>query len=699
VPPRRTAARTLRTAAAAVVAVLVTAPVVAAPPPARADTSTVWLLPADGVFPITGHGYGHGHGLAQWGAQGAAEQGVTAPAILDAYYPGTPTATLGTRPIRVQLAGAGTAALTVWPASGLTVTDLAGGRADTGTGTAITLPTGTDRQRWRAVRTTAGFDVQSFDGTTWTTFSGAQGLAGPVRFADTDGIVRVLGTSGSSRDYRGTASAVANGTATALRVVNALELDDYVRGVVPRESPSSWLPAALQAQAVAARSYAAYAIAHPASSAYDICDTTACQAYGGKHIYLADGDDYELETPNTDAAVAATAHQVRTYNGSAIFAQFSASDGGWTVAGGQPYLTAHADPWDGVDAGNTGHTWSASLSAAALQKAFPAVGTLSSLEVTGRDGNGDWGGRVTTVVLHGADASGAPTTVSTTGSGVMNASTWPAHSDGLRSSWWTVGDQPNAPPPPTAPGLVPLAPRLVLATSGAGLVAHMPRTLQLGPLLPAGATAVVLAVDVRGRGAGVLTGEPTGRPALRVPLAALANRTATSGLDVVRVAAGGGVTLRVSAASAAVRVRIIGAVAPGGVIPVGTRPAGALGYRISTPSLSFTIAGSAKLATGGDGPGLTMAVPLTGTAVATGHPVTLTLPRYQPAAGRHGAVLAVTTTTATQLTPTGSPSVHVQLPATRSSTTSLVVLPQRDGRVSVVARKGSIVTATVVAWI
>ncbi|HVU71557.1 MAG TPA: SpoIID/LytB domain-containing protein [Mycobacteriales bacterium] len=706
--PRRRDARLLRRAlpaAAGIVAISGSFAAASAshprahPAAAKAAGSTVWLVPDDGTFPITGHGYGHGHGMSQWGAQGGAEQGVTANAMLDAFYPGTQTATPGPRPIRVSIAGAGTTALTVWPASGLTVTDLAGGRADTGTGTAITLPAGP--QRWRIVRDASAFDVQSFDGTTWTAFAGAQGLAGPVRFADAAGIVRTLGTDGSSRDYRGTMTAVANGT--ALRVVNALELDDYVRGVVPRESPSSWLPAALQVQAVAARSYAAYAINHPASASYDICDTSACQAYGGKHLYAADGDDYELETPNTDAAVAATAHQVRTYGGTAIFAQFSASDGGWTVAGGQPYLTAHADPWDGVDPANTGHTWSASLTAKALQKAFPAVGTLTSLEVTGRDGNGDWGGRVTTAVLHGTDADGNPTSVSTTGTGISNAYGWPAHSDGLRSSWWTVGQDAASPPPtpaPTAPGLVPLPPRLVLATSGAGLVAHAPRSLQLGALLPQGASAVVLAVDARGRGGGVLTGEPTGRPALRVALATVADRAGTSGIDIVRVAAQGGITLRLTAGTAAVRVRVIGAIAPGGVVPVGTRPTGVLRVHATSPPMSFTIAGTTKLAAAGSGPGLRLAIPVTGTVTATGHAVTLRLPRLTLPPGMHGALLAVTTSVATRLAPTGSPSAAVSLAApTQPSRTSLVVLPQRDRRISVVARKGTVVTATVVGWV
>ena len=84
-------------------------------------------------------------------------------------------------------------------------------------------------------------------------------------------------------------------------------LDGYLRGVLPREVvASTWPPATLQAQAVAARTYAAYERAHvPAGRHYDLCDTASCQVYGGA----------SAEYPGTDAAVAATAGQVLTSGG------------------------------------------------------------------------------------------------------------------------------------------------------------------------------------------------------------------------------------------------------------------------------------------------------------------------------------------------------------------------------------------------
>ena len=85
------------------------------------------------------------------------------------------------------------------------------------------------------------------------------------------------------------------------------------------------------------------------------------------------------------------------------------------MAGGQPYLVAKADPWDGAVA-NPMHTWTATLPASTIQAYYPSVGKLQRLVITSRDGNGDWGGRINTVVLQGVDSLGRATSVTTTGS-------------------------------------------------------------------------------------------------------------------------------------------------------------------------------------------------------------------------------------------------------------------------------------------
>src|SRR5687768_2131313 len=118
--------------------------------------------PSDGVFAIEGHGWGHGRGMSQWGSQGAATLGRTADEITSFYYPGTAKAVLAPAPIRVLLSGDDGRDLTVHPATGMTVTDLA-------TGTKQTLPAGPSR--WRVTVDSAGLHVQSLTGTTWSPYA------------------------------------------------------------------------------------------------------------------------------------------------------------------------------------------------------------------------------------------------------------------------------------------------------------------------------------------------------------------------------------------------------------------------------------------------------------------------------------------------------------------------------------------------
>jgi SpoIID/LytB domain protein len=384
--------------------------------------------PADGVFSIEGHGWGHGRGMSQWGAQGAASLGRTADEITAFYYPGTTRSVLAPAPIRVLLQADDGRDLQVHPAAGLSVTDVS-------SGTTQELPAGP--ARWRVVVDSAGLHVQSLTGSTWSphALGGGTTHVGPIRFSGPT-FVRVDFPNATSRDYRGAVQAVRTSTAGLSSVV-VLPLEDYLLGVVPREAPSSWRPAALQAQAIAARSYSANKRDRVNGAGHwDICDTTQCQVFGGSRLYTASGAT-ELEPATTSDAVRATAGVVRTYGGKPIFAEFSSSNGGWSTTGDFPYLTAQRDDWDGV-VPNSVHAWTASLRATDLEKRFPAVGTLQRIRVTGRDGNGEWGGRVRTVVLEGVSSTGAATSVSTTGTGVYSARTWPAHSDGLKSSWWRV---------------------------------------------------------------------------------------------------------------------------------------------------------------------------------------------------------------------------------------------------------------------
>lgn len=106
----------------------------------------------------------------------------------------------------------------------------------------------------------------------------------------------------------------------ALTVINKVDIEDYIKGVVPSEMPSSWNYEAHKAQAIAARSYALANLGKRASHGYDLKDTPEDQAYGGA----------TAERSRTNQAVAETSGVVLIYNLKIIPAYYSASAGGQT---------------------------------------------------------------------------------------------------------------------------------------------------------------------------------------------------------------------------------------------------------------------------------------------------------------------------------------------------------------------------------
>ncbi|MFP5333959.1 MAG: SpoIID/LytB domain-containing protein [Actinomycetes bacterium] len=392
---------------------------------AHADES--WRWPSTGSLDVAGAGFGHGKGMSQWGARGAAAEGLDTPAILAHYYPGTALETRAEPLLRVWIRGDTDNETEVVPASGLRVVTPAG---------EAVLPSSLGGQqvtRWRAVRTSAGLVVQGLAGS-WRTLSvaGQDAHASPVAFtrrtATDPGTVRVVRDTSSGevlREYRGDVRAAASGSVPGLLTVVVSSGRDYLRSVVPAEMPATWEAAAVRAQAVAARTYASFeAAARPSTSPYDTCDTTQCQVFAGAADYRLDGTLIKRhEHPAGDTAVDATAGQVVTYGGTLAFTQFSAANGGWTADGGRPYLTAFPDPYDGVLA-STAHAWTDTVEAQPLESAYPAIGRLQSVSLQ-RDGNGQWGGRVTSVTLVGS-----------TGTQTISGERFRSL-QGLRSTWWT----------------------------------------------------------------------------------------------------------------------------------------------------------------------------------------------------------------------------------------------------------------------
>jgi stage II sporulation protein D len=141
----------------------------------------------------------------------------------------------------------------------------------------------------------------------------------PVTFASDDEQNSPLLFNGKS--YRGHLEVFANSRGS-LTVVNVVDLEEYVRGVVPNELSPGGFPAleALKAQAVAARTYAISNRGRFASDGFDLLPTTRSQVYGG----------LSTEHPLTDRAVGETRGIIATYNGEPINALYTSTCGGRT---------------------------------------------------------------------------------------------------------------------------------------------------------------------------------------------------------------------------------------------------------------------------------------------------------------------------------------------------------------------------------
>ncbi|RBY86577.1 SpoIID/LytB domain-containing protein [Blastococcus sp. TF02A-30] len=381
-----------------------------------------------GDITITGHGYGHGRGLGQWGSYGYATAGASYRDIVGHYYGGTVISAQPDGPVGVQLTAQDGLDLVVTSGRDFTV---GGVHVSAGSAARVTArPDGSF-----LLTTSFGCAAPAV----WTTPIGTSRVAPTVEPGGDLNAMLSLCTPTGTRQYRGELSVVWTGNGQ--RTVNTVRMEDYLRGVVPRESPASWGDAAggkgmeaLKAQAVAARSYA---WAENRSSWAKTCDTTSCQVYSGAGI-----NGSSVEDRRTDAAIAGTAGVVmRTPAGAIVRTEFSSSTGGYTAGGAFPAV---------VDEGDTAspyHNWTTKVPASRVVSAF-GVGELTGIQVTRRNGLGADGGRVLAVEI-----SGTAKTVTVTGNDVRSRL-------GLRSDWFSVdvgggvpaGPGPQAPPaPPVQP--------------------------------------------------------------------------------------------------------------------------------------------------------------------------------------------------------------------------------------------------------
>jgi SpoIID/LytB domain protein len=262
---------------------------------------------------VRGHGFGHGVGVSQYGAYGYALHGKDYRFILAHYYQGSSISQIeGARIVRVLL--------------DISPGDVGFSAATSACGVALD-----PARTYEAHRTGSHVKLRS---------SAGKPLAdcGTTLRAAGRGKIAIIGVG----TYRGVLEAVpTESQAGSLNVINALPVEQYVKGVVPNESPPSWPAAELQAQAIESRSFAL--TAGVGGNGFDLYDDTRSQVYDG----------LSSETATTNAATETTRGQVVTYGGKIVETYFSACSGGYTesiqnVFGGPaiPYLQGVPDPYD-----------------------------------------------------------------------------------------------------------------------------------------------------------------------------------------------------------------------------------------------------------------------------------------------------------------------------------------------------------------
>ena len=309
-------------------------PITFLPNAANAET-----VPA--TFAFQGSGYGHGVGMSQIGARAKALAGESATAILQYYYTGTIVETVtDTQILRINLGNLLTSAKLRSDSKGAELQLFAGDLGETQTATPLlTIPSKTSlnlnlSDGLLAISTTRGTTTKAI-----TTGSSFTLRWSGTRYQDGSPTVISLTTNGATKKYRhGQISLKVIRDKTLgkrLAIINSVRLqDEYLWGI--GEVPSSWPTQALEAQAIASRTYA-YAKSTKIRSA---CD---CHLYATISDQTFAGYSKESEPRFGEiwkAAVNRTAGSIITYEGRPITAYFSSSSGGTTETSEHAWGTA-----------------------------------------------------------------------------------------------------------------------------------------------------------------------------------------------------------------------------------------------------------------------------------------------------------------------------------------------------------------------
>lgn len=340
-----------------------------------AATPSTTRVPAS--FAVSGAGWGHGVGMSQYGAQGQAMAGRSAALILNHYYaPATMayTSSQAAADIRVQILAASTSSV-----------DAANGSLRLMDGTKV-LATTTGKVSLAVksgkVAAKAGSKTYTPRGKLTVVWENTRFWAGKSK-GTTVAVPKANDGSGTVNYRHGKLEVgVLN---EKLNLVNVVRLnDEYLYGLA--EMPSSWQPAALQAQAVAGRTYAMRNMSSVKKGCdCNVYDEVASQkftawnkenegvnAYYGKRWKAA----VDATTGRTSAGTP-TSGAVLLYSGSLIDAVYSSSTGGRTrssatVWGSQhAYLQSRDDHWSLLaSSGNPNRSWTSTATQAQVAKAF-----------------------------------------------------------------------------------------------------------------------------------------------------------------------------------------------------------------------------------------------------------------------------------------------------------------------------------------
>lgn len=247
----------------------------------------------------------------------------------------------------------------------------------------------------------------------------------------------------NGRRYRGSFRVIGDGGGITL--VNVLNLEDYLRGVIKMEIDPKWHPEAVKAQAIVSRTYALRNILqNKGKKGYDLQDSVMSQVYRG----------INAEDKRADQAINATRGIVVRYGGSLAFTPFHSDSGGATAdvstvwGGAMPYLKGVGEP---VPSSSPNSTWEARLSPSqvesALRQAGADVGALRELKI----GEKDAFGRATTLVAVG---SGGTKTVKS------HAFRMAAGSTVIKSTAFSIASASGAGSSPAMPLPLPASPAL-----------------------------------------------------------------------------------------------------------------------------------------------------------------------------------------------------------------------------------------------